>query len=182
MKARNRAVFLDRDGVLVREVGYLSDVADMEVLKGVPEALKRLRQAGFKVVVVTNQSGVPRGYLSLKTLGALHRELARRLARAGTKWDALYFAPYLPDSGHPWRKPGIGMLKAAQRRFNLDLSRSYIVGDRRSDIKCGRDAGCAAAILVRTGAGRRYKGPKPHAVRRDLLSAARWILGQKVTK
>lgn len=163
-------------------MNYLRDLKDLEILPGVPQAMKALRKAGFKLVVVTNQSGVPRGYLTLRTLRALHRELARRLAREGARWDALYFAPYLPDSGHPWRKPGIGMLEAAQERLNLDLSRSYIVGDRRSDIKCGRDAGCAGAVLVLTGAGRRYKGPKPHAVRRNLLSAARWILSQKVTK
>lgn len=177
MKRRQAAVFLDRDGVLIREVGYLSRIADMRVLSGVPEALKLLRKAGFKVVVTTNQSGVARGYFTLKTLKGLHAELKRRLAREGAKWDALYFAPQAADSGHPWRKPGIGMLLAARKRFCLDLKASYFVGDRFSDVQCARNAGCGA-IVVRTGAGRSYKGPKPDAFRRDLLSAARWIIAR----
>lgn len=181
MRRAQPAVFVDRDGVLVREVGYLRDVKDLKVLHGVPAALKLLRRAGYKVVVATNQSGVARGYLTLATLRGLHKELKRRLAREGARWDALYFAPYAPDSGHPWRKPGIGMLKAAQKRFGLDLKASYFVGDRPSDVQCARKAGCGA-VVVRTGAGRSYKGPRPDAYRRDLLSAARWILGRNSKK
>lgn len=179
MKTRPRAVFVDRDGVLVREVGYLRHVDHLTVLHGVPRALKLLREAGFKVVVVTNQSGVFRGYLTLKTLHQLHAELRRRLAREGAKWDALYFSPHGPDSNHRMRKPNPGMLRAAQRRFGLDLSRSYMVGDRPSDVGAARNAGLAAALVVRTGAGRRYKGPKPDAFARDLLAAARWILARE---
>lgn len=178
MERRKAAVFVDRDGVLVREVGYLSDVKDLRVLHGVPEALKLLRRAGFRVVVATNQSGVARGYLTLARLKRLHGELKRRLARSGAKWDALYFSPHAPDSGHPWRKPGTGMLKAARKRFGLDLRASYFVGDRPSDVRCARNAGCAA-IVVRTGVGRRYQGPRPDVFRRDLLSAARWIIGRR---
>lgn len=182
MKRVHRAVFVDRDGVLVREVGYLRAVERLQVLSGVPEALKLLRKAGFKVIVVTNQSGIYRGYLTTATLHRLHRELRRRLAREGARWDAVYFSPHGPDSGHSWRKPGIGMLLAARKRFGLDLNASYLVGDRPSDVACARNAGCAGAVVVRTGAGRRYRGPKPDAFRRDLLSAARWILGRNVTK
>lgn len=182
MKPAPRAVFVDRDGVLVREVGYLRGIESLKVLHGVPEALKMLRKAGFRVIVVTNQSGIYRGYLTTATLHALHRELKKRLARAGAKWDALYFSPHGPDSGHPMRKPGTGMLKAAQKRFGLDLKASYLVGDRPSDIQCARNGRLAGAVVVRTGAGRRYKGPKPDVFRRDLLSAARWILDRKVTK
>lgn len=174
-------MFVDRDGVLVREVGYLRRVEDLRVLHGVPEALKLLRQAGYKVVVATNQSGVARGYLTVATLRRLHAELKRRLARRAARWDALYFSPHAPDSGHPWRKPGTGMLKAARKRFGLDLKASYFVGDRPSDVLCARRAGCSP-IVVRTGAGRRYKGPRPDAYRRDLLSAARWILARNSKK
>lgn len=179
MKRPARAVFVDRDGVLVSDVGYLSHVKHLKVLHGVPRALKLLRAAGFKVVVVTNQSGIFRGYLSTATLHRLHAELKRRLAKAGARWDALYFSPHGPDSGHPMRKPKPGMLKAAQRRFKLDLSASYMVGDRPSDTGAGRNAGVKACLVVRTGAGRRYKGPKPDAFTRDLLSAARWILARE---
>ena len=179
-----RAVFLDRDGVLVREVDYLRDPSQISVIPGVPQALKSLRRAGFKLVVVTNQSGVARGYFSLTMLGKIHRELKRRLARSGAKWDALYFSPHAADSAHPWRKPGTGMLKAAKKRFALDLKASYFVGDTTTDVRTARNAGCAP-ILVRTGkAGRdgKYPEAKPDKVCRDLASAARWILSRTSSK
>ena len=176
-----RAVFLDRDGVLVREADYLRELSQLEVLRGVPAALKVLRAAGFKLVVVTNQSGVARGYLSLTKLRLIHRELKRRLARAGARWDALYFSPHHPDDRHPWRKPGVGMLKAAKKRFRLDLKSSYLVGDTTTDVQTARNAGCVA-VLVRTGkGGRDGKHPRAKAdkVCRDLSAAARWILARE---
>lgn len=170
-------MFLDRDGVLVREVDYLSEPSQLSVLPGVPRALKSLRAAGFKLIVVTNQSGVARGYFSLAMLGKIHRELKRRLAKNGANWDALYFSPHAADSAHPWRKPGIGMIKAAEKRFNLDLKTSYFIGDTTTDVQTARNAGCVA-ILVRTGkAGRDGTHPsaKPDKICRDLAAAARWI-------
>jgi D-glycero-D-manno-heptose 1,7-bisphosphate phosphatase len=176
-------VFLDRDGVLVREKDYLSHPSQLEILPGVAKALKSLRGAGFKLVVITNQSGVARGYFSLAMLARIHRELKRRLARSGAKWDALYFSPHAADSRHPWRKPGTGMLKAAKRRFALDLKASYFVGDTTTDVQTARNAGCVP-VLVRTGyAGRDGKHPaKPDKVCRDLAAAARWILSRSSQK
>jgi histidinol-phosphate phosphatase family protein len=174
-------VFLDRDGVLVREVDYLSDPSQLSVLPGVPRALTSLREAGFKLIVITNQSGVARGYFSLAMLAKIHRELKRRLAKSGAKWDALYFSHHAADSAHPWRKPGIGMLKAAKKRFRLDLKASYFVGDTTTDVQTARNAG-VAPILVRTGyGGRDGKHPKakPDKVCRDLAAAARWILARE---
>jgi histidinol-phosphate phosphatase family protein len=170
-------VFLDRDGVINREVDYLSRVDQLEILPGVPAAMKALRAAGFKVVVITNQSGIARGYFTKTRLAVIHRELKRRLARAGAKWDALYFSPHGPESRHPLRKPGVGMLKAAQRRFGLDLRACYVVGDTTTDMKTARNAGCAA-VLVRTGKGGRdgKHAVKPDVACRDLAAAARWIL------
>ena len=180
-KTPRRAVFLDRDGVLVRERDYLSDPSQLSVLPGVPQALKSLREAGFTLVVVTNQSGVARGYFTLATLGKIHRELKRRLAKGGAKWDALYFSPHAADSAHPWRKPGVGMLKAAKKRFGLDLKASYFVGDTTTDVQTARNAGCVP-ILVRTGYGGRdgrHPEAKPDKVCRDLAAAAKWILARK---
>lgn len=173
-----RAVFLDRDGVLIREVDYLSRLDQIKVLPGVPGALKSLRAAGFKVVVATNQSGVARGYFSETRLRLIHRDLKRRLAAEGAKWDALYQSTHHPDANHPWRKPGTGMLKAARRRFRLDLSRSFFVGDATVDVQTALNAGCVP-VLVRTGkAGKDGKFPKakPAKVARDLAAAARWII------
>jgi histidinol-phosphate phosphatase family protein len=174
-------VFLDRDGVLVREMDYLRAPSQLAVLPGVPQALKSLRAAGFKLIVVTNQSGVARGYFSLAMLARIHRELKRRLAKAGAKWDALYFSPHAADSAHSWRKPGIGMLKAAKKRYGLDVKSSYFVGDTTTDVQTARNAGCAS-ILVRTGkAGRdgKYPKAKPDKICRDLAAAARWILARE---
>ena len=187
MKSRaapRRAVFLDRDGVLVREVDYLSHPDQLKILPGVPAALKSLRRAGFKLIVITNQSGIARGYFSLTMLAKIHRELKRRLAKSGAKWDGLYFSPHTAASKHPWRKPGTGMLKAAKKRFVLDLKASYFVGDTTTDVQTARNAGCVP-ILVRTGyAGRDGKHPKakPEKVCRDLAAAARWILSRRSQK
>jgi D-glycero-D-manno-heptose 1,7-bisphosphate phosphatase len=177
-------VFLDRDGVIVREADYLAEISRLEVLPGAPAAMKALRAAGFKVIVVTNQSGVARGYFTLAQLGRIHRELKRRLARAGAKWDALYFSPHGPDSGHPMRKPGTGMLKAARKRFGLDLKASYLVGDTTTDVQTAKNAGCIS-VLVRTGkAGRDGKHPRAKADKtcRDLAAAARWIVSHRAQK
>ena len=171
-----RAVFIDRDGVLIREANYLRSVKNLRVLKGAPQALCLLRAAGYKIVIITNQSGVARGYFTLKTVKLIHAELKRRLAQEGARWDAIYVSPHGPESGHPWRKPGIGMISAARRRFKLDIKSSFLIGDKTSDIECARRAGCIS-ILVRTGKGGRDLAfrARPAAIRRDLLSAARWI-------
>lgn len=180
MKKRARAVFIDRDGVLIRDADYLASVEGLEVYKNAPRALKLLRAAGFKIVIVTNQSGVARGYFTAAAVLRIHAELKRRLAKAGARWDAIYFSPHGPKSGHPWRKPGTGMLLAAKRKLGLDLKGSYLIGDKTSDVECARRAGCAS-VLVRTGSGgrdRAYKA-KPTVIRRDILSAVRWIVAKR---
>jgi D-glycero-D-manno-heptose 1,7-bisphosphate phosphatase len=176
---KRRAVFLDRDGVLMPDRDYLADPKGVRAYAGAAEALKRLRAAGFKIVVVSNQSGIARGYFGWRELRAVNAELARQLKRRGARWDALYVSPHGPKSRHPWRKPGTGMLRAAARRLRFDLRASYLVGDKTSDIECGRRAGCVT-MLVRTGkAGRdRAYRVKPDLTTRDLLSAARWIVRQ----
>ncbi len=174
-----RAVFIDRDGVLIRDADYLGSVTGLRVLRGAPQALKLLRKAGFKVVVITNQSGVARGYFTMKDVRAVHAELKRRLAKDGARWDAIYVSPHGPESKHAWRKPGTGMLLAAKRRFKLDFKSSYLIGDKTSDIECARRAGCVS-ILVRTGKGgrdRAYKA-KPNVIKRDVLAAVRWIVAR----
>lgn len=174
-----RAVFIDRDGVLIRDKGYLADPSGVELLAGAVEAMRSLRAAGFKLIVVSNQSGIARGFFSWAQLRRVNAEIRRLLARGGARWNALYQSPHGPASRHLWRKPNPGMLLAARRRFRLDLEFSYFVGDKSSDIECARRAGCVP-ILVRTGKGgrdRAYKA-KPAAIRRNLLAAARWILSR----
>lgn len=177
MKKRARAVFVDRDGVLIRDRHYLADPAGVVLYAGVPAALKALRRAGYRIVVVSNQSGVARGLITRRQVDAVHARLKSLLARAGAKWDALYYSPHGPDSGHPWRKPGTGMLEAARRRFRLDLRASYLVGDKTSDLECARRAGCLG-VLVRTGKGGRDREFRARAAftARSFPRAARWIL------
>ncbi|MDP3542066.1 MAG: HAD family hydrolase [Elusimicrobiota bacterium] len=182
MKPRPKAVFIDRDGVLIRDADYLATTEGLSVFKGSPRALRLLRAAGFKIVIVTNQSGVARGFFTDAAVRKIHAELRRRLARAGAKWDAIYYSPHGPDSGHSWRKPGTGMLLAAKKKLGLDLKGSFMIGDKTSDIECARRAGCAS-VLVLTGSAGRDKAfkAKPDAVRRDILSAARWIAKKNST-
>lgn len=179
--AWGKAVFLDRDGVIIEEVNYLRHLSQMRLLPGAARAIVRLRAAGYKAVVVTNQSGVARGYVSRTGLMLIHRELRRRLKAAGARLDGLYFCPHHPEIGRirkcRCRKPGTGMLEAAKARFKLDLKASVFVGDTTTDVRTALNAGCRA-VLVRTGkAGKdgAYKAA-PHKICADLSGAADWIL------
>jgi D,D-heptose 1,7-bisphosphate phosphatase len=150
------AVFLDRDGTLIEHVPYLSDPSAVCLLPGVPEALKRLRRAGFALVLVTNQSAIGRGMLTETQLHQIHTELSRQLAGAGVTMDAIYYCPDAPSSDDRTvverqdRKPGPGMLLRAAADLSLDLGASWMVGDLISDVLAGHNAGCRS-VLVRSG-------------------------------
>lgn len=180
-RRKSRAAFLDRDGVIVGDVHYLCRPDQLRLLPGAARAIRRLRRAGFKAVVVSNQSGVARGYLTLKDLQGIHRRLDLLLRSRGARLDGVYYCPHHPRIGRKGRclcrKPKIGMLKAAARKLDLDLESCYVIGDTTTDIRTARNAGCRA-LLVRTGqAGKdgRYKA-KPDRVFRDLAEAADWIV------
>ncbi|MGA7827781.1 MAG: D-glycero-beta-D-manno-heptose 1,7-bisphosphate 7-phosphatase [Geobacteraceae bacterium] len=182
----NRAVFLDRDGVINVEKGYLHRSEDFEFLPGVPQALHLLKEAGFLLVVVTNQSGVARGYYPLEDVYELHRHLQRELAATGVAIDRFYICPHHPDHGPgsqpeecSCRKPLPGMIEKALSDFQIDPARCYLVGDKLSDIEAGRAAGCRC-LLVRTGHGSvSEKGaPKELTIVDDLPAAARFILDE----
>jgi D-glycero-D-manno-heptose 1,7-bisphosphate phosphatase len=183
-----RAVFLDRDGTINVEREYLHRVEDFAFIEGAGEAIRRLRAAGFLVIVVTNQSGVARGYFGLKEVETLHQHLQAELARLGTQVDAFYCCPHHPREGVgefrrecDCRKGRPGMLLRAAREHAIDLDRSYMVGDKVADVEAGRAAGCQS-LLVLTGHGAREVEELPaeaaHVVR-DLPAAADWILARK---
>jgi len=146
----HRAVFLDRDGTLMEEVHYCSDPAHVRVYPGVPEALRRLKMAGFRIFIVTNQSGIGRGLITEEQYQAVHAELLRQLG-AGLI-DQTYYCPDPPDVPSFRRKPAPGMVLEAMAEHNLDLSRSYLIGDKAADMECARRAG-TRGILVLTGYG-----------------------------
>lgn len=157
-KAR-AAVFLDRDGALIEESHYLSSVEQVRLLPGVVDGLRLLERAGFALVVVTNQAGVARGYFPESQVGVIHRHLEDEFARRGVAISGWKYCPHHPTEGDgPYkmvcacRKPAPGMLLEAARELTIDLGRSFMVGDKRSDLEAGAQAGCRT-VLVRTGYG-----------------------------
>lgn len=159
------AVFLDRDGTIIEEVNYLSRPEQVALLPGAAGAIGAWNAAGVPVVVVTNQAGVARGYFPEARVGEVHARLSALLAERGARVDAYYYCPHGPADGCGCRKPAPGMLRAAARDLRLDLSRSWVIGDKPCDAEAGAAAGCRA-VLVRTGHGRDL----PHAVA-DLAAA-----------
>ncbi len=150
------AVFLDRDGTLIEHVDYLSDPADVQLVRGAARSVQALRDAGYLCVIITNQSAIGRGLLTLSDLYRVHQEVIRQLSEEGATIDGWYFCPVVPRTSdrttveHPDRKPGPGMLLRAAREMSIDLPRSWIIGDMISDALAGQAAGCKARILVRT--------------------------------
>jgi len=166
------AVFFDRDGTLMEEVHYCGDPAKVKVYPGVAGALRALQQAGFVNLIVSNQSGIGRGLITEAEYHAVQKELLRQIGEdpiAGS-----YFCPDAPDTPSLRRKPAPGMLLEASADFGIELGESYIVGDKASDIECGRRAG-AGAILVLTGYGR-MQVCEPDFTAADVAAAAGWIL------
>ncbi|HBA89502.1 MAG TPA: D-glycero-beta-D-manno-heptose-1,7-bisphosphate 7-phosphatase [Geobacter sp.] len=181
---KNRAVFLDRDGTINVEVQYLSKVEEFEFIPGAPWALRRLQEAGFLLVVVTNQSGIGRGYYDESELQAIHDHMHADLAAYGVTIDACYFCPHHPEHAIGdyrkecgCRKPLPGMLEQAAEDLDIDLSRSYMIGDKLADVEAGLNAGCKS-LMVLTGYGRADSERIPEGVTAysDLLAAAEAIL------
>jgi histidinol-phosphate phosphatase family protein len=167
------AVFLDRDGTLMQDAGYCGNPKDVEVFPQVAEALRRLKQHGYKLVIITNQSGIGRGYFGETEYRAVEAEFLRQLGDGLI--DASYHCPELPTTNSFRRKPGPGMIFEAQRDHRLDLRRSFFVGDKASDIGCGRNASLRT-ILVETGYGRNEANAGADWVARDIAHAADIIL------
>lgn len=177
----NMAVFLDRDGTLIQEKDYLCDPDQLIVLPGAMTALRRFQQAGFKLIIVTNQSGVGRGYFTLADVEAVNARLAREFGRHGVAFEKIYIAPEAPGQPSRGRKPSPQFLFDAREEFGLDLAQSYMIGDKLTDLECGWNAGVKQSLLVRTGYGaeqeRKYPKPASRAVVvDDLPAAADWIL------
>jgi histidinol-phosphate phosphatase family protein len=143
----DRAVFLDRDGTLIEDPGYLSDPAGVRLLPGAADALRALRVAGYRLVLVSNQSGIGRGYFTPAQAEAVHRRFVDELGRRGVALDDARYCPHAPDEGCSCRKPRPGLLLAATEELGLDLEASFLVGNSPSDIEAGRNAGCRTVLL-----------------------------------
>jgi len=171
-----RAVFLDRDGTIARYMEYCREPEAFELLPGIGEAIQRLNQSGFLVIVVTNQSAIGRGWLTHERLEAIHDKMRRELKRYGASIDAVYVCPHHPDDGCACRKPSGEMLLRASRELGVFLGDSYLVGDRLQDVLAGRRAGCTT-ILVRSGhAHEGLDDVEPDHEAANLSEAVTWIL------
>lgn len=184
------AVFLDRDGVIVKEIGYVTCREQIELYPFAARSIAALNRSGWLCVVVTNQSGVARGLMNEASLAGIHNALVEQLQVEHARLDAIYYCPHLPPAAGereipPYRincacrKPNSGMIEKAVEQFNIDISRSFIIGDRETDIVSGFNAGLAT-VLVRTGYGvRGYKGEygiEPDFIFNDLAEAAKFLI------
>ena len=183
------AVFLDRDGTLIEEVGYLDRLDRLSVFPWSADAVKLLNRHGYRVILVTNQGGVARGLYDEAFVRAVHQVLEDRLAAVGATIDRYYYCPHHPEGRMEayrrdceCRKPRPGLLRQAERDLAVDLTRSYVIGDRWSDVELAQSVG-AQGILVRTGYGDTeaaspQEGVSPAAVLPDLMAAVQWIIGR----
>ena len=184
-----RAVFIDRDGTISEEVGYVNHVSRYRVFPFAAEAVRELHAAGWLAILVTNQAGVARGYFAEEMIGRVHGALAAELEKGGARLDAVYYCPHHPSVGEPpyrfdcdCRKPRPGLIRRAAAKLGVDLARSWMVGDRYSDTELARNAGVRAAFVL-TGYGRGEHEHQSHAwthrpdlVAENLLEAVRKII------
>jgi D-glycero-D-manno-heptose 1,7-bisphosphate phosphatase len=189
-KGKHRAVFLDRDGTICEEAGYLDSIEKMRLIPRAGEAVKRINARGLKTIVITNQSGVARGYFTEELLQKLHEELIRQLREEGAHLDGIYYCPHHPEGeDSPYRtncdcrKPAPGLLLKAAEDLDVDLQASYMIGDHYSDVECAHRAG-AKGILLLTGHGqdaweqRDHWRVAPEWIAEDLFAAVAWVLEQ----
>ena len=173
----HKAVFLDRDGTIAKDVPYCRRVEDFEILPLVPDAIRLLNQAGYKVVVITNQSGIARGYFTQETLLSIHDKMTAELKKHGASIDAIYVCPHHPDEGCQCRKPSPTLLSRAATDIGLALDRSYMIGDDPKDVGAGKAAGCRT---IRLSADRNQQGDNPAVfcdhTAADLFEAILWLL------
>jgi D-glycero-D-manno-heptose 1,7-bisphosphate phosphatase len=172
---------LDRDGTLIEEREYLSDPGNVALFAGAADALLSLQMTGFKLFIVSNQSGVGRGFFTMKDVERVNERMTRCFAEKGVQFDKVYIAPEAPGQPSRGRKPSPEFLFDARDEFGLDLTSSYFIGDKLSDLECGWNAGVKKCILVRTGYGRKLEQEHPErlanaVIADDLPAAAEWIL------
>ena len=170
------AVFIDRDGTIIEDADYCSHPKQVKVLPGVTEALRRLKSKGFKLIVITNQSGIGRGFFTVDEYRSVESEVARQLGHGLI--DATYFCPDVPGQHSSHRKPSPGMVLQAMRENQINLRRSFFIGDKEIDVECGRNAG-VRTIRVQTGFDADVSSSTADWTAKDLPAAAQLILDQQ---
>lgn len=178
-----KVVFLDRDGTINYDSpDYIKNRFEFEFIPGSIEAIRELTISGFSSIVITNQSALARKLISYAELNYMHGMMKDTVASGGGKITDIFFCPHMPNEGCDCRKPEPGLIIRAQRRYNIDLAMTIMVGDRAKDIECARNAGCGKAILVKTGKDHevdkilKTKRIVPDHIAENLYDAARWII------
>ena len=171
-----KAVFIDRDGTIARDVHYCRRVEDFEILPTVPEAIRLLNQHGFKVVIITNQSGIARGYFNETTLLQIHQHMRQELAKYDARVDAIYYCPHHPEEGCECRKPKPGLILKAAQDLAINLGRSFMVGDGEMDIRAGKAAGCRTILVATEPDIEKETTDPPDYIADNMLRAAQWII------
>lgn len=177
------AIFLDRDGTLILETGYLHEPEKVELIPDAGEAVQRLANGGFELFIVTNQAGIGRGYFTEAQMHATNERVCAEFSKFEVTFKKIYFAPEAPDQPSRNRKPSPQMIFDARDEFGIDLSASYMVGDKAIDVECGINAGVKLSVLVRTGYGREHESQlgqahHPYAIADTLNDFANLALGQ----
>src|SRR3989338_1041091 len=169
-----KAIFLDRDGTLVQDTGYIHKAEDFKLQPNAIEGLKKLSK--FKIFIVTNQSGIGRGLYNLQDFKKFNGRMIEEFDKHKIKIEKVYYCPHAPEDNCECRKPKTKLLQEAKRDFGIELEKSYVIGDQKADIELGRNASCMQ-ILVLTGNGNKTKNEiKADFVAKDLLDAAKWII------
>lgn len=176
----HKAIFLDRDGTIIVDKVYLNDPDQIVYLPNCFEGLKLFRDMDFKIFVVTNQSGIPRGKVDLKNLDEIHRRISFECAKHGVQIEKYYYAPYMTDSEHFSRKPNPGMLAYAHWDFGVDFEKSWMIGDRMTDVEAGHRIGTKSILLKSGGENpENFEYEKPEYLANDLLDCALYIKKMK---
>ncbi len=176
--SKEKAIFLDRDGTLIEEVNFLSTVEETKLFSYTVDALKLLKDAGYLFFVATNQSGIARGYFDANAVNAIHAKILNELNAVGLNIESFHFCPHFPDEGCKCRKPNTGMIEQACENVDLDLERSWMIGDKKLDIEMGFNAGTRTA-LVKTGYGENHQKEldrQPDVIAKNLFEAAKFIV------
>jgi len=176
----NRAVFIDRDGTININFGYISSPDNFKMYPGVKEGIKLLKDNDFKVIIVTNQSGIARGYFSEEILDEIHKKMKKELSEVKTTVDAIYYCPHHPDEGCNCRKPRVGLFEKAIEDFNIDKKKSFLIGDRMLDVEAGHKIDCKTVLIPENKEEVKKEMEKskvkPDFISKDFYSGIKWIL------
>lgn len=183
---KKRIVFIDRDGVINHDShDYIKSPSEFNFITGSPEAIRKLNENAFEIIVITNQSAVNRKMVSIAILESIFSKMKSGIKNAGGIIKDIFYCPHIPEDNCICRKPMPGMIHAARKKYNIDLESSYMIGDNVKDIECAKNAGCGKTILVLTGSGIKSekilieKNIHPDYVAENLFKAAEWIISQQ---